>query len=133
MRRQLGFTQFATLGCALATSWLQWLTRALGASGKLWPCAQDLFRRMFRQLCREAGLGHLGLTPASGRTGGATHHYVMGVEIARLKFMGRWASIDSLAHYIQEALSTACTYSLSPGSREILERLATAHESIRPP
>jgi hypothetical protein len=58
---------------------------------------------MMAELVKELNLSEYHFTPGSFRAGGATLWASMGVDIARLRFWGRWAAEASVAHYVQEA------------------------------
>ena len=43
------------------------------------------------------------ITPSSIRAGRATQMYIEGISIPRIKYAGRWVSVNSMAVYSQEA------------------------------
>ena len=48
------------------------------------------------------------------RAGGATALFLAGCDISRLRFLGRWRSLNSLDHYIQEATSAQAVARIPP-------------------
>jgi hypothetical protein len=121
----LGATQFAVCRCASTCSWVRWLTCDRMPWEKLFSSSAAMFSRMMKTVLFRFGVEHLGLTPASLRPGGATALYLAQVPIAELMFRGRWASMKSLASYIQEAMSLLVWSQISPELElEIQRRLA---------
>ena len=49
--------------------------------------------------------GYVKWATGSLRPGGATYYYLVGGEIRRIRFWGRWSNETSLDHYIQKAMS----------------------------
>lgn len=101
----MGRKKFGIVRSSNASLWLKWISEGLLGSMKFWPCIATLFRSIFQEAVLKLGLQAWNLQFSSLRTGGATHFYVEGVEVSRLKFWGRWASEKSLAYYLQEAIS----------------------------
>lgn len=100
--RQMGSQQYVELRHPDVVNWLAWLkSRAKGQEAALWPSSAAKFRVMFKHVCSALQLNSLKLAPASLRAGGATWLVDEGVEISRIRFMGRWAHMRSLEHYIQ--------------------------------
>ena len=114
-RFHLGRVQHAVLHDASSCAWLRWLCDSLPSGSRLWRHSLAKARSMFKVLVRMRGLEIANFTLASLRAGGATHAYLHGCEISRLKFMGRWLSDKSLQCYIQEAAARlALTQLLDP-------------------
>ena len=103
-RTSLGRIQHVLISDVEVVRWVEWWVGSLPANGKLWPSSVDMFRRVFKAVLARCELGHLPLSPASLRGGGATELYQCGIEIARIQFLGRWLSGRSLVSYIQEAM-----------------------------
>ncbi len=79
------------------------------------------------------GLSSLRLTPSSLRAGGATYLFAQGLELGRLKFRGRWASLTTLEHYVQEASASLVLLSLPPDQVCRLEAIARAGSKFEEP
>ncbi len=104
--RQLGCRQFTTISHLPTCEWVAWLCKCLKCdSDKLWSSSPVEFRRLFRFCCRQLHLVEGRYSPASLRAGGATFLFDQMHDVSRLRFLGRWASTQSLEHYIQSAKS----------------------------
>ena len=120
-RRSLGSQQFATLRDSSTVRLLAWLIEGLHADHRLWPSTPTRFRTIFAEVMQNCGLGHLKASPGCLRPGGATHLFLEGVEVSRLQFLGRWVSVSSLNHYIQESMSLLVWIRLDNAERLRLE------------
>lgn len=98
-----GRAQFAVARSASTARWLRWLVTGRPGSVPLWRWTRKQHYDMFQKLLRRCELGHLGVTPASGRASGTTHLFMKGNSLEQLSFLGRWVSVSSLRSYIQEA------------------------------
>ena len=88
---------------------------------------------MFKELTIILGIQHLGLTPASLRAGKATSLFVAGMDISRLRFVGRWRSQATLDHYVQEAAACHCMLSLSPDQEALFAAMLEQGKAIALP
>lgn len=104
-RRSLGKCQVSRIDDSVSVKWLAWLVTDLDPDLKLFPSSLCTFRSLYRELCVDLEITHLGLTPASMRPGGATDLFIGGVETSRLRVLGRWRTLESLDHYVQIAAS----------------------------
>ena len=111
-RRSFGKHQFVFVDHAPTCASLRWLLERLRPADKLWNQTPRAYRSMFKVLCAELHVTHARLTPASLRAGGASHLHMIGLEVSRLKFRGRWCSERSLGHYLQVALARQVQLSL---------------------
>jgi hypothetical protein len=59
-----------------------------------------MFRKHFKQACRDLGLSPL-YVPHSLRHGGATRDHMRGHPMEDILARGRWASTKSARHYVQ--------------------------------
>ena len=122
--RQMGVQQYVEIRHPDAVNWLGWLTTRSSKSGAvLWPASAPKFRRMFKAVCDSLGIGNLKLSPASLRAGGATWLVDEGTEINRVRFLGRWAHLRSLEHYIQVARAEQIALTISPDASARLKAL----------
>lgn len=110
--RQMGIQQFVELRHPDAINWLSWLKVTSSQDRPFWKSSANKFRSMFRQVCDTLQISQLHLSPASLRAGGATWHVDEGIEINRIRFLGRWAHLRSLEHYIQVARAQQISLSL---------------------
>ena len=102
--RQMGRLQFTELRHPDAVNWLCWLKmRAPQEHAVRWPGTAAKFRHMFKTVCSAMKIRELRLSPASLRAGGATLLVDQGMEINRVRLLGRWAHLRSLEHYVQIA------------------------------
>jgi hypothetical protein len=104
-RAAAGRLQFSIASDPCCIAWVSWLCARLPSTWRIYTGTQIQFANMFRELVGILGLDGCGFTPASLRAGGATHMFMDGTPIDRLKFLGRWRALQSLEHYIQEAIS----------------------------
>lgn len=132
--RQMGIQQYVEIRHPDAINWLSWLKSVRAADSALWDSAPNRFRSMFKRVCADLCLGTLHLSPASLRAGGATWLVDEGMEIGRIRFLGRWSRLRSLEHYIQVARAQQITLSISPAIAQKLKKfLARFHFLIHLP
>jgi hypothetical protein len=132
--RALGRKQFATLRHPGISEWLRWLLPLLSKRDRFWPSTHIRFRQMMADLLKELNLSEYHFTPGSFRAGGATLWASMGIDIARLRFWGRWAAEASVAHYVQEASAYMIINQLSFSHLSKLELFVSAVQyTKRPP
>ena len=112
-RRSMGPEQFVVLTHPCACMWLTYFAGLRRPHECLWLASAQEVRSRFHSVCRCLGLLHCRLTPASLRAGGASYFYLSGMPISSLKFMGRWTSEATLAHYIQFATAQQVLLRLS--------------------
>lgn len=67
----------------------------------LFSFSASSFRRLLKSTCRALGLSDA-YVPHSLRHGGATHDYVRGMSLEEILHHGRWSSVASARHYVQE-------------------------------
>ena len=91
---------------------------------KLWPLSLAEFRRYFRVCCSKLQLPKGLFTPASLRSGGATHLFLQQVPIDRIRLMGRWTSLTSLEVYVQESMSRLVVQQLTGPAKQTVKSLA---------
>ena len=117
----MGRRQFTTLEDQGTVAWLRWLCLDLPGEYKLWPGSRHTFVQCWAQALEALGLISHKFTLGSLRAGGATFLYIQGMEIARIKFRGRWRSEGALACYIQEATSTLVWNQISSKAKDGLK------------
>ena len=122
----MGMNQFATISDPGTVVWLGWLIQGLPADANIWPSSTATFGQLFRWVLGVAGLSHLPVTPGCLRPGGTTFYYLEGRDIARLQFMGRWASASSLSSYVQESMAHMVWISLEPAARSRIAEAVSA-------
>ena len=98
-----GRAQFVTIRGTATTAWLEYVSLDLSSEELLWPWTRAKHYELFKRLLKASKLDKTGITPASGRAGGATHYYLSGMSLETLSFSGRWAVLSSLRSYIQES------------------------------
>jgi hypothetical protein len=132
--RAMGRLQTTTIDCKLATVWLEWLLAGLSPDARIFPSSAASMRSLLQTALLELGLGHMGLTPGGLRPGGATYRFRNGEDVSRLRFSGRWRSITTLEHYIQEVAASMIIMDMPKGALQRLQRLARkAKVFMRPP
>ena len=122
-RRVFGRIQIAMLDEGRGVDWLTWLVSGLDKKSRLFHGGTGKFRKLFAVAVKALRLESLGLTPASLRAGGATFLFVSGsLDIGRIQYRGRWASLSTLQHYLQEASAQLAMLQLSdPTVQRLLE------------
>ena len=125
-----GRVQFSVVYDAGTVLWIEYLCLIAPKGQALWTGTGNLFRSMFAALMEEASLTILKYSPASLRSGGATDMFRSGITIERLKFLGRWKSLNTLVACIQEGVGYL-NWSLLPlvTQAELLQRI-TRYQSV---
>lgn len=103
--------------------WLEWLCGNLPDSARLTPIALNHMRKLFQSILRKLSIHKVGFTLASLRAGKATSMYIEGVPLDRLRFEGRWQSMGTLEHYVQEASAVSVLNSLKPSAVDIISTM----------
>ena len=92
--------QSVVLSAPKKVALLRWL-RANTASGeKLIGYSYDAYRKLLDRVATENGLGDVGYTPHSPRSGFASDCIAAGFGYTRTRELGRWASETSLRTYV---------------------------------
>ena len=99
--RQLGNVQFVTIKHADTCNWLTWVCSGKASEQTLWPYSPAEFRRLFKKIRETLSLQSVQYSPASLRAGGATFYFDEFEDVGKLRLLGRWASMQSLEHYVQ--------------------------------
>lgn len=106
----------------------------LGPEEQLWPMRGYGFRLSWDSLLKELGVPigqHAGLTPASLRSGGATHMFPMTHDVQLVRWRGRWQHTTTLEHYLQGVGTAFIVPALAPVARAAICRWATrAHADV---
>ena len=124
-RRFFGRSQFALCKNTLLNNWLVWLASDVPKATKLFPGTQASLSRFFRRILAQLGLAHLRLSLGSLRAGRATQLFMHGLSPDTIRFMGRWASLATLEHYIQESSSMAVLLDIDPATSQNIAHLLT--------
>ena len=133
-RRVFGKIQIAIVECERAIAWLTWLSEGMPREALYLPGGTAKFQNLFKVAVKELGLEHLNITPGGLRAGGATFKFTNNImDIGKLKFRGRWASLSTLEHYIQEASATLIMMQMPLSQTEFLEKLVSAGERFQLP
>jgi hypothetical protein len=126
--RQMGVQQYVEVRHPDAMNWLAWLkSQKQSQESAVWPSNPTKFRNMFSQVCRSLNISQLRLSPASLRAGGATWLIDEGFEVSRVRFMGRWAHLRSLEHYIQVARAQQIALSIPASTANSLKSFLLQH------
>jgi hypothetical protein len=99
-RRAFGLSQFVVIKDAPTIAWVQWFTMGMHPDVKIRPSDRNRLLRTLRHLLDRLGIPHEMFSLAGFRPGRATQLYLDDIEIARLRYMGRWASESSHASYL---------------------------------
>ena len=105
-RRFMGHSQFVLLESMPLVVLLHWYCADLPAGSYLFPACRSKFSAYWKNVLTLLGISGLRLHPSSLRPGGATEYFrSSGGNVQALLFRGRWCSLRSLNHYLQEAIS----------------------------
>ena len=109
--RAMGRIQAVVINNAAAIRWTRHYQARCGKAELLMPGGRNKFVQLLKWSLELLGVvGNY--TPAGFRAGGATHYFTEGMDIARLRVLGRWRNILTLDHYIQEAAAAISEYEL---------------------
>ena len=132
-RRHAARQQFHVIEDERAVAWLSWYCAGLPAFVRLFAISRLRFKNLFRELLGQVGLSSAKFTLASLRAGGATHMFMMGCDISRLKFLGGWRSINSLEHYVQEAATATILARIPPHVQKQIKSALLLFPGVPPP
>ena len=79
---------------------LRWLKAYTGERDKLIGYSYSSYRLLLQRVSNETGLGDVGFTPHSPRSGFASDCIAAGLGYTRTRELGRWASETSLRTYV---------------------------------
>ena len=102
-KRHFGRQQFVVIQHPNSVSWVTWVVSCAKPDAQLWPGSTQEFRNMFRLALTKLKLQHCRFSPASLRAGGASFFSHTGMELGKVRLLGRWAAEASLQHYVQVA------------------------------
>ena len=130
----LGRWQFALVTDPLTLEWLTWWCEGLRDADRLFPLSRVSANRLMKELLESMGLSKCGFSLGSLRGGGATARYMAGISIEQFLFQGRWRSVNSLQHYIQEAVASLVIAKLPASAVALGQQLLDLHpKGVRPP
>ena len=122
--RQLGHSQFVVIVQPDVCNWVTWACSTLqNKQDLLWDDSAARFRRMFKKCVQSFLRVNSNFTPASLRAGGATFMFDCCQDVGRLRLAGRWASPQSLEHYIQVAKAQQLTISINASANKKISNL----------
>ena len=122
--RQLGHSQFAVIKQPDVCNWIAWLcVKKPDPTRKLWVSSPQEFRKLFKFLGKKLLRSTHPFVPASLRAGGATCLFDQFDDVNRLRLLGRWASMQSLEHYVQTAKSQQLLISVGKAGLKRLQQL----------
>lgn len=104
-RHIFGRDQFALVKDQGTILWAHALFQHFPLMAKLWPSSRQRMVSMFQGALERLGLGRIGFTLGSFRPGGTTCMFLLGQDVPRIKYAGRWSSESSLLCYIQECMA----------------------------
>ena len=109
-------------GTVLALMRLVWATSPAGEL--LVGLTLSQLEAWFRSACAFCCLPARAVLPSSLRAGGATASYLSGLSLEKLMWRGRWESVMTLRHYIQEAAAAMVEAEVPSTSLAALQFLA---------
>ena len=132
-RKTMGSWQITIIQCRVAYRWLSWLILNVSENEFVFQGGYPRFKQFFSKILDSLNLQDIGYTPGSLRAGGATSRFIDGMEIARLKFLGRWKSLNSLEHYIQQATASLARHKVAPEVNSAISLLLKQGRGLRQP
>ena len=115
---------------------LQWLSVNLSETERqqrIFPGGAAEFLKYWKAALIACSCTARALIPAGLRAGGATHHYLLHLDVPRLRRRGRWASEKTLEHYLHEVIHAMCHAELSTQSPQIEFLASHAASFMHPP
>ena len=122
-RRFLGRQQFVLIEDWSTILWLAWWVNGLKIEDKLFPGGRYCLLELFYSVLTTLHLSGMGFTLASFRTSGATFLFRSHGNLGKLQYHGRWCSLNSLQHYLQEAMSALLASQVPEQAKAILTAL----------
>ena len=127
-----GRIQHCVIGDETTILWLEWFCFELPSNLKLFPISMPRLRALFKSLQKQLSLS--GFQLASFRAGRATQLHLDGCSLDRLMFAGRWKSLSSLHHYVQEAGAVLAMSRIpAPVASRLQQLVLKVGEHVRPP
>ena len=127
-------TQFVLCKDGSLIAWLAWWCSDRKPTSRLFPLSRSSWSNMLVRASHSLGLSGCRFTPASFRSGGATHRFKIQENLPRLQYHGRWRVARTLEHYLHEAFSALIMLTLSADSKKCLEVVLSAvHRLSAPP
>ena len=120
-RRHFGRRQFVLLNDPKLIQWVAWLMSGLPQHAPLIDGGRSALSAVLRYGLRALSSEGMGISFASLRTGGATHHFMQHSNLGQLQYRGRWRDARSLEHYLQEAVAACVDIRLTPECRAQVE------------
>jgi hypothetical protein len=109
--------------CITTILWLAWWVNGLKKEDKLFPGGRYSLLKLFNSVLTTLHLSGMGFTLASFRTSGATFLSRPHGNLGKLQYHGRWCSLNSLQHYLQEAMSALLASQVPEQAKAILTAL----------
>ena len=132
-RLTYGRNQFVHLEDPLAIVWISWWKSLFSPGEFLFP-SRKVLTILFKDVLAELSLDSVGYTFGGLRAGGATSHFRVRRDIVSLQYLGRWQSLRTISHYLQEAMSAQLRVTMPPASVTKLESwLRFSHLLKTPP
>ena len=123
--RRVWVQQFALVQSASLVAWLRWWVVGAPRSRKLFPIPRRRWALRMRDALEMLELQGCHYTLGSLRGGGATHHFRVHRNLGQLQYAGRWKRLETLQHYLHEALSVQV---VAQAPESALQRLHTVHQ-----
>ena len=111
-KRFMGRRQFVVAYDVRLIEWVMWILDSLERNDVLLMGGRAAIVRIWCQALDLLGIPTSMFTLGSLRTGGATEHFLVHANFARLQYLGRWRNPHTLEHYLQEAVSALSDISL---------------------
>ena len=99
--RSVWRTQFVLVEDMALVAWLKWWCAGKHGKDRVFGVSMVWWGKALRSVCAALGVGHVGYTLGSLRSGGATKHFRRHGNLGYLQYLGRWRSARTLESYLQ--------------------------------
>ena len=131
--RSMGRLQTSIINNRVAIRWAARAAKRHLLSDPVMPGGRQKFTRLLQWSLELLGIPKNTFTCAGFRAGGATAYFVQGMELARLRVLGRWRNLLTLDHYIQEASAAVSEHKLGEQKLRELQAFVSAAGFLRRP
>ncbi len=121
--RRVWKNQFVLCDDVALVQWLSWWVCGMSKQKPLFAMSRYIWSSRFSSALSRLGLESI--TLGSLRCGGATFHFRQHKNLGQLQYHGRWASAETLKHYLHAAMSVHVMESLK---RDTKEKIVEAHK-----
>lgn len=116
--RRVWKNQFVLCDDVALVQWLSWWISGMSKQKPLFPMSRYIWNSRFNLALSRLCIESAGFTLGSLRCGGATFHFRQHKNLGQLQYHGRWASAETLKHYLHAAMSVHVMESIKMEAKE---------------